>query len=103
MAPEMGWGDLDNGDLLDAMGGRFDALVTVDNRLPQQRPFLRWRGNIPFIGRGAPLLLAATRKQSDGCRRVARQGSEIARAGGGVKAQRVVARRRGRPHDPGVR
>lgn len=43
-APEMGWGDLDNGDLLDAMEGHFDALVTVDRRLPDQqrikdRPF----------------------------------------------------------------
>ena len=36
-APEMGWGDLDNGELLDAMGGTFDALVTVDTRLPQQQ------------------------------------------------------------------
>ena len=40
----MDWGDLDNGDLLDAMTGHFDALVTVDKRLPQQqrikdRPF----------------------------------------------------------------
>jgi len=33
----MGWGDLDNGDLLDAMMGLFDALVTVDKRLPQQQ------------------------------------------------------------------
>jgi hypothetical protein len=33
----MGWGDLDNGDLLDAMGGHFDVLVTVDKRLPEQR------------------------------------------------------------------
>jgi len=30
-------GDLDNGDLLDAMAGIFDALVTVDKRLPQQQ------------------------------------------------------------------
>ena len=36
-APEMGWGDLDNGDLLDAMKGQFDALVTVDKRLPQEQ------------------------------------------------------------------
>ena len=36
-APEMGWGDLDNGDLLDAMKDLFDALVTVDRRLPQQQ------------------------------------------------------------------
>jgi len=40
----MGWGDLDNGALLDAMAGDFDALVTVDKRLPEQqsikdRPF----------------------------------------------------------------
>lgn len=33
----MGWGDLDNGDLLDAMEGLFDALVTVDKHLPQQQ------------------------------------------------------------------
>ncbi len=41
-APEMGWGDLDDGPLLDAMAG--DALVTVDKSLPKQqrltkRPF----------------------------------------------------------------
>jgi len=36
-APEMGWGNLDNGDLLDAMARHFDALVTVDKRLPQQQ------------------------------------------------------------------
>jgi len=35
--PEMGWGDLDNGELLDAMKDSFDALVTVDKRLPQQQ------------------------------------------------------------------
>jgi len=33
----MGWGDLDNGDLLDAMTGHFDALVTVDKNLPHQQ------------------------------------------------------------------
>lgn len=68
-APEMGWGNLDNGDLLDAMTGIFDALVTVDKRLPQQqhikdRPFgvvvLRARSNrlsdlLPLV----PDLLAA--------------------------------------------
>jgi hypothetical protein len=40
----MGWGDLDDGPLLDAMAGRFDVLVTVDKNLPKQqrlshRPF----------------------------------------------------------------
>ncbi|MBI3344344.1 MAG: hypothetical protein HY028_05750 [Gammaproteobacteria bacterium] len=43
-APEMGWGDLDDDPLLDAMAGRFDVLVTVDKSLPNQqqlnyRPF----------------------------------------------------------------
>jgi hypothetical protein len=50
----MTWGDVNNGALLDAMAGQFDALVTVDKRLPQQqrikgRPFgvlvLRARSN----------------------------------------------------------
>jgi hypothetical protein len=36
-APEMGWGNLDNGHLLAAMTGQFDVLVTVDKRLPQQQ------------------------------------------------------------------
>jgi hypothetical protein len=31
----MNWGDLGNGDLLDAMEGVFDVLVTVDKRLPE--------------------------------------------------------------------
>ena len=43
-ATELGWGDLDDGPLLDAMGTEFDALVTVDKNLPKQqrldhRPF----------------------------------------------------------------
>ncbi|HYB99347.1 MAG TPA: DUF5615 family PIN-like protein [Candidatus Limnocylindrales bacterium] len=43
-AQEQGWGDLDNGDLLDAMAEAFDALVTVDRGIPHQqhlaaRPF----------------------------------------------------------------
>ena len=36
-APRMGWGDLDNGDLLDAMAGRFEILVTVDQGIPRQQ------------------------------------------------------------------
>jgi hypothetical protein len=40
----MGWADLDDGPLLDAMAGMFDVLVTVDKSLPKQqrlntRPF----------------------------------------------------------------
>jgi len=50
----MGWGDLDDGPLLAAMSGHFDALVTTDKGLPKQqrisgRPFavivLRARSN----------------------------------------------------------
>ena len=42
--PEMGWVDLDDGPLLNAMAGLFDVLVTVDKNLPKQqrvntRPF----------------------------------------------------------------
>jgi len=33
----MGWGDLDNGDLLDAMTNHFEVLVTVDKNLPHQQ------------------------------------------------------------------
>jgi predicted nuclease of predicted toxin-antitoxin system len=33
-ATEMGWGNLDDGPLLAAMEGSFDALVTVDRNLP---------------------------------------------------------------------
>lgn len=36
-APQLGWGDLDDGPLLDAMGSRFDALVTVDKSLRHQQ------------------------------------------------------------------
>lgn len=40
----MGWGDLDDGPLLDVMAGLFDVLLTVDKSLPKQqrihtRPF----------------------------------------------------------------
>jgi hypothetical protein len=35
----LGWAELKNGALLEAMAGRFDALVTVDRSVPyQQRP-----------------------------------------------------------------
>lgn len=36
-APEMGWADLDDGPLLEAMDGHFDVLVTVDKSLPKQQ------------------------------------------------------------------
>jgi hypothetical protein len=36
-AIEVGWGDLDDRPLLDAMTSLFDALVTVDKGLPQQQ------------------------------------------------------------------
>ena len=57
-APEMGWGNLDNGALLDAMAGDFDALVTVDKRLPQQQNF----SDRPF---GVIVLRARSNRLSD--------------------------------------
>lgn len=33
----MGWGDLDDGPLLTAMEGSFDAFVTADRNLPYQQ------------------------------------------------------------------
>lgn len=36
-ASEMGWSNLDDGPLLEAMGGHFDVLVTVDKSLPKQQ------------------------------------------------------------------
>jgi hypothetical protein len=36
-AHHMGWSDLDNGALLDAVGDRFDVLITVDRGLPRQQ------------------------------------------------------------------
>jgi hypothetical protein len=57
-APEVGWGDLDNGDLLAAMAGEFDALVTVDKRLPRQHEL----GERPF---GVVVLRARSNRLSD--------------------------------------
>ena len=54
----MGWGDLDNGALLDAMAGDFDVLVTVDKRLPQQQNIT----NRPF---GVVILRARSNRLSD--------------------------------------
>ncbi len=65
----MGWAGLDDGPLLNAMEGKFDALVTVDKSLPKQqrlssRPFgvivLRAKTNrladlLPLV---SPLLFA---------------------------------------------
>ena len=36
-APELGWGDLDDGPLLEVMADQFDALVTVDKSLRYQQ------------------------------------------------------------------
>lgn len=56
--PEMGWADLDDGPLLDAMTGHFDVFVTVDKSLPKQQN-LRTR---PF---GVILLRAQTNRLTD--------------------------------------
>jgi len=57
-APEMGWGNFDNGDLLAAMTGHFDVLVTVDKRLPQQQ-------KIVFGSVGVVVLRAKSNRLSD--------------------------------------
>lgn len=36
-AQKMGWGNLDDGPLLDAAAGKFDVFVTVDKSLPKQQ------------------------------------------------------------------
>lgn len=75
-ATEMGWGDLDDGPLLTAMTGGFDALVTVDRNLPHQqnlnnRPFavllLRAHSNrLTDLARLVPKLRAALKRAAPG-------------------------------------
>ena len=75
-ATEMGWGDLDDGPLLTAMEGNFDALVTVDRNLPHQqnlksRPFavlvLRAHSNrLTELARLVPKLRAALKRAVPG-------------------------------------
>ena len=75
-ASEMGWGDLDDGPLLAAMAGSFDALVTVDQNLPYQqnlkaRPFavfvLRAHSNrLTDLARLVPRLRAALKRAAPG-------------------------------------
>jgi len=75
-ASEMGWSDLDDGPLLSAMAGRFDALVTVDKNLPHQqnlatRPFavllLRAHSNrLTDLARLVPKLRAALKRVAPG-------------------------------------
>jgi hypothetical protein len=57
-AAEMGWGDLDDRPLLDAMDGLFDVFVTVDKRLPQQQ-------RIPGRSFGVVLLRAPSNRLAD--------------------------------------
>ncbi len=71
-ATEMGWGGLDDGPLLTAMAGTFDALVTVDRNLPHQQnlkahPFavllLRAHSNrLTDLARLVPKLRAALKR-----------------------------------------
>lgn len=68
-AARMGWADLDDGPLLDAMAQHFDILVSVDKSLPKQqnlagRPFaiviLRGKSNrLADLRPLIPKLLAA--------------------------------------------
>lgn len=75
-ATEMGWSDLDDGPLLTAMTGSFDALITVDRNLPHQqnlnsRPFavllLRAPSNrLTDLARLVPKLRAALKRVESG-------------------------------------
>jgi hypothetical protein len=72
----MGWGDLDDGPLLGAMAGSFDALVTLDRNLPHQqnlnaRPFavllLRAPSNrLTDLARLVPKIRAALKRAAPG-------------------------------------
>jgi predicted nuclease of predicted toxin-antitoxin system len=75
-ATEIGWSDLDDGPLLTAIAGSFDALVTVDRNLPHQqnldaRPFavllLRAPSNrYTDLARLVPKLRAALKRAAPG-------------------------------------
>jgi predicted nuclease of predicted toxin-antitoxin system len=75
-ATDLGWSDLDDGPLLTAMEGSFDALVTVDRNLPYQqnlkaRPFavllLRAHSNrLTDLARLVPKLRAALKRAVPG-------------------------------------
>lgn len=75
-ATEMGWSDLDDGPLLNAMAESFDAFVTVDRNLPYQqnlnaRPFaillLRAHSNrLTDLARLVPKLRAALKRAAPG-------------------------------------
>ena len=75
-ATEMGWSDLNDGPLLTAMVGSFDALVTVDRNLQHQqnlitRPFavllLRANSNrLTDLARLVPRLRAALKRAVPG-------------------------------------
>lgn len=55
---EMGWGDLDDGPLLDQLAGAFEGLVTVDRGLPRQQ-------RIDHRSFGVILLRAKTNRLAD--------------------------------------
>jgi hypothetical protein len=57
-APQLGWGDFDDGPLLNAMSGGFEALVTVDKSLRHQQNL----GIRPF---GVIVLRAKTNRIAD--------------------------------------
>jgi predicted nuclease of predicted toxin-antitoxin system len=75
-ATDLGWDDLDDGPLLNALAGSFDAFVTVDQNLPWQqnlrsRPFavllLRAHSNrLTDLARLVPKLRAALKRAAPG-------------------------------------
>ncbi|MFL6197968.1 MAG: DUF5615 family PIN-like protein, partial [Thermoanaerobaculia bacterium] len=75
-ATEMGWSDLDDGPLLTAMAGSFDALVTVDRNLPYQQNL----NALPFAGL---LLRAKSNRLTDLARLVPKLRAALKRAAPG--------------------
>jgi len=57
-APQLGWGDFDDGPLLNAMTRDFDALVTVDKSLRHQQ-------NLSIRPFGVIILRAKTNRIAD--------------------------------------
>ena len=57
-APQLGWGDFDDGPLLNAMVNEFDALVTVDKSLRHQQ-------NLSICPFGVIVLRAKTNRITD--------------------------------------
>ena len=46
---DQGWAGITNGELLGRAAGRFDALLTMDRRLPQQQDLSRFKFGVVLV------------------------------------------------------